>query len=51
MTGLIEAIGTGLGLLVIAICFTFAIMGGCWFGWNLINVLTGGELNRITGGK
>ena len=48
---MIEAIGTMLGLLGIAMCFTLAIMGGCWFGWNLVNLLTGGELNRITGGK
>ena len=48
---MIEAIGTILGLLGVAVCFTLAMMGGVWFGWNLINVLTGGELNRIVGGK
>ena len=48
---MIEAIGTLLGLLGIALCFSLAIVGGCWFGWNVVNLFTGGELNRILGGK
>ena len=48
---MIEALMTLGMILVVAICFTIAMVGGLWFGWNLVNVLSGGELNRIIGGK
>jgi len=48
---MIEAIGTLIGLLIVAGCIVLAIIGGGWLGWNITNTLTGGELKRITGGK
>jgi len=45
-----ETIGTFLGLIGVAVCFTLAMMAGVWCGYHIVNFFTGGELDRIFGG-